>query len=100
MVRNDIENKHKKWYKEALALATTAKVHETKPQTCFKMSVKENHPSDTTSEFYNRSFTITVVDEIYGQLKRRFTGDNSVVFEGLYIISNIMTYSINQDGVC
>ena len=87
-----IKTWHNKWYQEALALTTTAQVSETKPRTCFKMSAKENHPSDTTSEFYKRSFTVAVVDEVYGQLKRRFTGDNSIVFEGLYIIPNI--YSI------
>ena len=50
------------------------------------MSVKENYPSDTTSESYKMSFTIAVVDEVYGQLNRRFTGDNSIVFEGLFQI--------------
>ena len=65
------------------------------------MSAKENHPSDTTSEFYKRSFTIAVVDEVYGQLMKRFTGDNSIVFKGLCIIPNIMIYSVNQgDVVC
>ena len=54
------------------------------------MSTKENHLSDTTSEFYERSFTIAVVDEVCGQVKRRFTGDNSMVFEGLYIIPNMI----------
>ena len=65
------------------------------------MSAKENNPSDTTSEFCERSLTIAVVEEVYGQLKRRFTGGNSIVFEGHYIIPNIMIYSVNQgDGVC
>ena len=101
LVRNDIDNRHNKWYQEALALATATHLSESKPCNCFKMSAKENHPSDTTSEFYKRSFTIAVVDEVYGQLKRRFTGDNSIVFEGLYIIPNIIIYSVNQgDGVC
>ena len=28
-------------------------------------------------------------------------GDNSIVFKGLYVIPNIMMYSVNQrDGVC
>ena len=64
------------------------------------MSAKENHPSGTTSEFYKRPFIIAVVDKVYGQLKRTFTGDNSTVFEGLYIIPNVMIYSVNQgDGV-
>ena len=100
MVRNDIDNRHK-WYQQVLALATATHLSESKPRTCFKMSVKENHPSDTTSEFYKKSFIIAVVDEEYGQLKRRFIGDNSLVFEGLYIIPNIMIYSVNQnDGAC
>ena len=38
--------------------------------------------SDTTSEFYERSFTVTVVDEVYGQLKIRFTGGTSIVLGG------------------
>ena len=101
LVINDIDNRRNKWYKEALALATAAHLSESKPHTCFKMSAKENRPSDTTSEFYKRLFIIAVVDEVYGQLKKRFTGDNSIVFEGLYNIPNIMIYSVNQgDGVC
>ena len=79
LVRNDIDNRHNKWYQEALALATATHLSESKPCNCFKMSAKENHPSDTTSEFYKRSFTIAAVDEVYRQLKRRFTGDNSIV---------------------
>ena len=86
LVRNDIDNRHNKWYQKALALATAAHRSESKPRTCFKMSVKENYPSDTTSESYKMSFTIAVVDEVYGQLNRRFTGDNSIVFEGLFQI--------------
>ena len=62
------------WYQEALALATAAHVSESKSGTCFRMSAKENHPSDTTSEFHKRLFIIAVADEVYGQLKRRFTG--------------------------
>ena len=64
LVRKDIDNKHNKWYQKTLALARTAHVSESKPRICFKMSVKENHPSDTASEFFKRSFTITVVDEV------------------------------------
>ena len=82
MVRNDIDNRHNKWYREPLALATIAQVSGSKQRTCFKMSVKEDYRSDTTSEFYKRSFNIAVVDLVYGQLKRRFTGDNYIVFEG------------------
>ena len=83
LVRNDIDNRHNKWYHKALALVTAAHRSESKPRTCFKMSAKENYPSDTTSESYKMSFTKAVVDEVYGQLNRRFTGDNSIVFEGL-----------------
>ena len=41
---------------------------------------KENHPLDNTSKFYKGSFTIAVVDEVYCQLKRHFTRENSRVF--------------------
>ena len=45
------------------------------------MSAKENHPLDTTSEFYKRSFTIAIVDKVCCQLKIYFNRDNSRVFE-------------------
>ena len=44
LVRDNIDNKYSKWCQDTLALATTAQVSEGKPRTCFKMSVKENHP--------------------------------------------------------
>ena len=101
LVRNDINNRHNKWYQELSALATTTRVSERKSRIFFKISAKQNSPSNTTSEFYNRSFTIALIDEVYGQLKRRFTGDKSIVFEGIYIIPNIMIYLVNQgDEVC
>ena len=40
LVRNDINNRHNKWYQVALALATVAHLSESKPRTCFKMSAK------------------------------------------------------------
>ena len=36
LFRNDINNWHNKWYREALALATAALLSETKPSTCLK----------------------------------------------------------------
>ena len=40
LVRNDINNRHNKWYQEVSALATTARVSESKSRICFKMSAK------------------------------------------------------------
>ena len=52
LVRNDINNRHNKWYQKALALATTAHRSESKPRTCSKISAKKHYPSDTRSESY------------------------------------------------
>ena len=43
LVRNDIGNRHNKWYQEALALATAAHLSESKPRTCLKMPKKIKH---------------------------------------------------------
>ena len=35
LVKNNIDNRHNEWYQEALTLATTSQVSESKPRTCF-----------------------------------------------------------------
>ena len=67
-----------------------------KPRVCKIMTHKENYPSDTISDFYKRSFTIPLLEEVYGQLKRRFEGNNLKVFNGLYVIPNVMMAVVNR----
>lgn len=93
LIRVDIQNKHSIWYKEALEIATSVNLDESKPRSCFRMTLKENHPSNNVSEFYKRSFTIPLIDEVRGEVSRRFTGDNSIVFKGLFVIPEIMISS-------
>ena len=62
------------------------------------MTLKENHLSENVAKFYKRSFTIPLLDEIYGQIERRLAGSNVTVFDGLYIIPDVMMTSINESG--
>ena len=62
------------------------------------MTLKENHLSENVAKFYERFFTIPLLDEIYGQIERRLAGGNVTIFDDLYIIPDDMMTSINESG--
>ena len=96
LARNNVDDYHNEWYAKAIELANIKHVSEVKPRVCKIMTHKENYPSDTISDFYKRSFTIPLLEEVYGQLKRRFEGNNLKVFNGLYVIPNVMMAVVNR----
>ena len=48
--------------------------------------LRENYPSDSSSEYYKLYLTIPLVDRVLSELKRRFEGNQTYVFSGFYII--------------
>ena len=97
-VRHDIDNYHGKWYKEALELAKILNIVEVVPRVCSKQMLRENYPSNSSSEYYKLSLTIPLVDTVLGELKRRFEGNQTYVFSGFYVIPYVMVASLKSSA--
>ena len=95
-VRHDIDNYHEKWYKEALELAKILNIVEVVPRVCSKQMLRENYPSNSSSEYYKLSLTIPLVDTVLGELKRRFEDNQTYVFSGFYGIPYVMVASLKS----
>ena len=93
--RVDIDFLFGKWYKHALELAQKISVDKTKPRVCSKQRDRENHNADSIAEYYKISLAIPLIDIVLSELKRRFEGNQTFIFSGLYIIPYIMASSPN-----
>ena len=94
-VRVNIDFLFGKWYKHSLELAQKVSVDETKPRVCSKQTDRENHSADSIADYYKISLAIPLIDIVLSELKRRFEGNQTFIFSGLYIIPYIMASSPN-----
>ena len=60
--------------------------------------LRENYPSDSSSEYYKMSLTIPLVDTVLGELKRRFEGNQTYVFSGFCVIPYVMVASLKSSA--
>ena len=84
-----------KSYKHDLEPAQKLSVDETKPMVCSKQTDRENHNADSIADYYKISLAISLIDIVLSELKRRFEGNQTFIFSGLYIIPYIMASSPN-----
>ena len=86
----NIDDHHQRWYDEAVRLAATIDVKPSTKRTCFFQRNRDNTPADNTCEYYRRSITIPVLNEMIEDLRRRFTPENLVFIGGFYCIPQLM----------
>ena len=89
-MRHNIDDYHEKWYKEAILIAGKHNVLEKVPRICSKQTNSADQPSRTPSEYYKRSFTVPVIGHLDDDLNARFAEKHLKIFDGLFIIPDVM----------
>lgn len=56
--RERVDTYHTAWYEEALSLAVSLDITESKPRTCARMQHRSNIPAEDPSTYYKRVVTI------------------------------------------
>ena len=81
-VRHDIDDYHKKCFKETLELAKIINIiiYNVVPRVCSKQMLRENYPFDSSLKYHKLPVTIPLVDTELGELKRKFEGNQIYVF--------------------
>lgn len=93
--RNNIDHLFEEWYSHALEIARKVGIEESKPRLCSRQKNRENYETESTADYYRVSLAIPLVELVESELKRRFQGDQGIVFDGLYIIPHIMISNPN-----
>ena len=84
--RNDVDEFHLNWYNEAMELARSVDVPESKPRIVGRQKNRANTPSDSTSDYFKRVCTIPIIDFLSSEMKRRFDYANILIYKGSAII--------------
>ena len=82
---------HDQWYEDAVKLADSVGVTPKMPRVCNTQIHRENIPSNTISEYYRRTITIPILNEVITDLCHRFNPAN-MIFVGAVLLYPI-TYN-------
>ena len=84
--RNKVNVYHDKWYKEALDLADKVGVEEKRKRVVKRQTLRDNHPSFSTKDYYRNAITIPLLDHLICELQTRFDFSSVTVYNGLCIV--------------
>ena len=94
-VRKNVDAKHLEYYASACALASNQNVPIEKPRTSTLQNHRENHPSESVSEFFKRSLTIPFLDKLISTIDDRFAPKHLALYSGFNILPSVMRKSEN-----
>ena len=101
MIRKNLDEKHEVWFKSACDLGSEIGVVPKRPRTCAKQIQRNNVPSSSPSDYYKRTITIPIVEQVLNQLKQSFSTDSETVLNGLHVVPQLMLQYVakNQKNV-
>ena len=83
-IRINIDKYHDEWYSEACKLAQKININRSVPRTCARQTARERFPAESPSHYYKLSLSISLIDTVLSELKRRFKTNQKCIFEGLH----------------
>ena len=90
MLRNDIDERFKLWYQDALDLAKELGTDERAPRAKGRSIYRATHPAESTKEYFKRSLAILFVDDITMQMEERFAPAAGVVSALFSLIPSVI----------
>ena len=97
IIRENVEEYHDEWFKEACLIANRLHIPISKPRTNKRQIFRDNHSADTIISFYRVSLTIPLLDTLKEELKTRFSKDSLILYSGPYLIpSKIVSMESSQ----
>ena len=97
IIRENVEEYHEAWFKEASLIANRLHIPISKPRTNKRQIFRENHATDTIISLYRVSLTIPLLDTLKEELITRFSKDSLILYNGLYLIpSKIVSMESSQ----
>ena len=94
-VRNNVEVKHLQYFQSASSMAFKQNVPIEKPRISTIQSYRDNHPSETVSDYFKRSLTIPFLDQLISSMEDRFAPKHLALYSGFNILPSIMRKTEN-----
>ena len=85
-VRQDVDDHHRRWYEQAVAMAAEADVQPCMPRICRRQTERANPGVNGPEAYYCTTITIPILDHLIGQMRVRFSGLNETAARGLVLV--------------
>ena len=95
-VRISVTKYHDKWYNDAVTLAVSVDVTPNMPRICANQIHRTYIPAENVSEYYRRTITLPVLNEVISDLLHRFNPVNMVFIGGIYCFPSLMEKYPNE----
>ena len=95
--RADVDRQYHSLFLNASKCAEQYDVSVNPPRRCQRQTARENHPADTTEEYYRRSLAIPFLDHLKEEIERRFTSHSIMAIKCLGIIPSCFSSSEKAD---
>ena len=86
VIRSNVEEFHADNFEKALVIARRLNIPPSKPRTNRRQIFRDNHPTESVSDFYRVSLTIPLLETLEQELSSRFSDDSLISYTGLYLI--------------
>ena len=97
-IRVDIDKYHDEWYSEAFKLPQKFNVNESVPRNYARKTTLENLPAESPSHYYKLSLSISLIDTVLSELKRKFKTNQKCIFEGLHKTPYVKVGPLKNNG--
>jgi len=95
--RADVDRQFNSLFLNASKCAQQYDITVKPPRRCQRQTACENHPADTTEEYYCRSLAIPFLDHLKEEIERRFTSHSVMAIRCLGIIPSCFSSSEKAD---
>jgi len=89
-LREDIDARYELMYTKILQLAEMVGSCEERPRVCKRQVFRDNHPSETASQYWKRTIVIPFLDTVCSELQARFSEDKRAHYELVSLIPEVI----------
>ena len=95
-VREEIDERHAAWWEEAVATAAGVNVEPSMPRTCGRQQGRSNTPATSPKEYFRRTVSVPLLDELLGQFDTRFGPLQLKICKGMSLLPSIAALNSAQ----
>ena len=85
-IRYNVDEFHDSCFESILTITKRLNIPVSKPRTNRRHIYRDNHPSNSVSDYYRVTLTIPLLDTLEQELKSRFYDDSLACYSGIYLI--------------
>lgn len=89
-LRENVDLNHDQWFAEVEQLGRSIGTELSLPRICGRQAHRSNVPSNTPKEYYRRTITIPLLDNIISEITSRFSKHQQTAVNGLLLVPSIL----------